>query len=122
MSVNDVTILGCRGSRTSKIKVLPEMCIRDRNPFSAEYDKLGYGRIEIFTKPGTDKFHGQLLIDGNDSSFNSRNPFSPAEPAYYTTFFSGNLSGPINKKASFFLDVERRNINNVCLLYTSRCV
>src|SRR5208282_5804187 len=55
----------------------------------------------------------QLLIDGNDSSFNSRNPFSPEEPAYYTTFFSGNLSGPINKKASFFLDFERRDINNV---------
>jgi hypothetical protein len=95
----------------------PKSSIREirinQNPFSAEYDKLGYGRIEIFTKPGTDKFHGQLLIDGNDSAFNSRNPFSPAEPAYYTTFFSGNLSGPINKKASFFLDVERRNINNV---------
>jgi hypothetical protein len=27
-----------------------------QNPFSAEYDKLGYGRIEIFTKPGTDKY------------------------------------------------------------------
>ena len=23
----------------------------NQNPFSAEYDKLGYGRIEIFTKP-----------------------------------------------------------------------
>ena len=30
------------------------------NPFSPEYDKLGYGRIEIFTKPGTDKFHGTV--------------------------------------------------------------
>jgi hypothetical protein len=95
----------------------PKSSIREirinQNPFSAEYDKLGYGRIEIFTKPGTDKFHGQLLIDGNDSAFNSRNPFSPTEPGYYTTFFSGNLSGPINKKASFFMDAERRDINNV---------
>jgi hypothetical protein len=95
----------------------PKSSIREirinQNPFSAEYDKLGYGRIEIFTKPGTDKFHGQLLIDGSDSSFNSRNPFSPEEPGYYTTLFSGNLSGPINKKASFFLDFERRDINNV---------
>ncbi len=95
----------------------PKASIREirinQNPFSAEYDKLGYGRIEIFTKPGTDKFHGQFLVDGNDSSFNSRNPFSPIEPSYYTAFFSGNVSGPINKKASFFLDVERRNINNI---------
>jgi hypothetical protein len=28
------------------------------NPFSPEYDTLGYGRIEIFTKPGSDKFRG----------------------------------------------------------------
>src|SRR5260370_21645213 len=41
----------------------PKASIREirinQNPFSAEYDKLGYGRVEIFTKPGTDLFHGQ---------------------------------------------------------------
>jgi hypothetical protein len=98
----------------------PKSSIREirinQNPFSAEFDKLGYGRIEIFTKPGTDKYHGQLMVDGNDSAFNSRNPFAPAEPGYYTTFISGNLSGPINKKTSFFLDVERRDINNVSVV------
>src|ERR1035441_331589 len=26
----------------------------NQNPFAAQYDKLGYGRIEIITKPGTD--------------------------------------------------------------------
>jgi hypothetical protein len=35
----------------------PKSSIREirinQNPFSAEYDKLGYGRIEVFTKPGT---------------------------------------------------------------------
>jgi hypothetical protein len=31
------------------------------NPFLPEYDKLGYGRIDIFTKPGTDKFHGSIV-------------------------------------------------------------
>jgi hypothetical protein len=31
----------------------------NQNPFSAEFDKLGYGRIEVFTKPGTDRFHGE---------------------------------------------------------------
>src|SRR5215472_3247574 len=28
----------------------------NQNPFAPEYDKLGFGRIEIFTKPGTDKY------------------------------------------------------------------
>ena len=42
----------------------PKESIREirinQNPFSPEYDKLGYGRIEIFTKPGTDKYHGTV--------------------------------------------------------------
>ncbi len=83
------------------------------NPFSSEYDKLGYGRIEVFTKPGSDKFHGQFLLNGNDSAFNSPNPFAGPEPGYDSTQFSGSLSGPINKKASFFVDAQRRNINDL---------
>jgi len=37
----------------------PKSSIREirinQNPFSPEYDKLGYGHIEIFTRPGTDQ-------------------------------------------------------------------
>jgi len=96
----------------------PKSSIREirinQNPFSAEYDKLGYGRIEIFTKPGTDKYHGQLFVSGNDSAFNSPNPFAGAnQPGYDSTQFSVNIGGPINKKASFFVDAQRRNINDL---------
>ena len=46
----------------------PKSSIREirinQNPFSAQYDKLGYGRIEILTKPGTDKFHGIVMMNG----------------------------------------------------------
>lgn len=96
----------------------PKSSIREirinQNPFSAEYDKLGYGRIEVFTKPGTDKYHGQLFISGNDSAFNSPNPFAGAhQPGYDSTQFSGTIGGPINKKSSFFLDAQRRNINDL---------
>jgi hypothetical protein len=48
----------------------------NQNPFSAEYDKLGYGRIEIFTKPGTDKFRGTVFTNFGDDIFNSRNPYA----------------------------------------------
>ncbi len=90
----------------------PKSSIREirinQNPFSAEYDRLGFGRIEIFTKPGTDKFHGQAFVNFGDSIFNSRNPFAPDKPGYQTRMFEGNLSGPLTKKASFFLELERR--------------
>jgi Carboxypeptidase regulatory-like domain len=99
----------------------PKSSIREirinQNPFSSEYDKLGYGRIEIFTKPGTDKFHGQVFASGNDSAFNAPNPFAGVnEPPYYSTQFNGNLGGPIKKNASFFVNADRRNINEVAAI------
>ena len=84
----------------------------NQNPFSAEYDKLGYGRIEITTKPGFSQFHGNLLADGNDNAFNARSPFAVTQPPYHTEFFNGSIGGPISKKASFFLDLFRRDIQN----------
>jgi hypothetical protein len=94
----------------------PKASIREirinQNPFSAEYDKLGYGRIEVFTKPGTDKFHGQVMVDGNDSAFNTSNPFVSEVPPYHSVLYNASLGGPLSKKASFFLSVEGRNINN----------
>src|ERR1700724_1285708 len=100
----------------------PKASIREirinQNPFSAEYDKLGYGRIEILTKPGTDQWHGQLFLTGTASALNARNPFErlPAgqqPPGYESTQFSGNIGGPLSKKASLFFNYEQRNINNL---------
>jgi hypothetical protein len=98
----------------------PKSAIREirinQNPFSAEYDKLGYGRIEIFTKPGTDKYHGQFLLNGNSSAFNSLNPFVTETPGYYSEIFNGNVSGPISKNASFFFSAQQRDIDNVSVV------
>ena len=91
----------------------PKSSIREirinQNPFSAQYDKLGYGRIEILTKPGTDKLHGMFMINGNDSSFNSLNPFVTNEPPYYSIFTVGNASGALTKNASWFANVFYRD-------------
>jgi hypothetical protein len=90
----------------------PKSSIREirinQNPFSAEYDKLGYGRIEILTKPGTDKLHGSVMVNGNSSAFNSLNTFVTSEPAYDSTFFLGNVSGSLNNRASWFFSGFRR--------------
>ena len=98
----------------------PKSSIREirvnQDPFSAEYDKLGYGRIEIFTKPGTDQYHGQVMVNGNDSAFNSLNPFITSVPPYHSVFFDGTVSGPMTKKSSFFLNVETRNISDASVV------
>src|ERR1035438_5156677 len=49
----------------------------NQNPFSPEYDKLGYGKIEIFTKPGSDKYRGTAQWNFADDFWNTRNPYSP---------------------------------------------
>jgi len=100
----------------------PKESIREirinQNPFAGEFDKLGFGRIEIFTKPGSDKFHGTASFDVSDGVWNARNPFitfSPT-PAFKMITYGGNVSGPLTKHASFFLDVERRQIDDNGLL------
>ncbi|HZU33473.1 MAG TPA: carboxypeptidase regulatory-like domain-containing protein [Candidatus Angelobacter sp.] len=93
----------------------PKSSIREirinQNPFSAQYDRMGYGRIEILTKPGTDKLHGQFFFNDNHSFFDALNPFAAVEPDFSTQMISGNVGGPIGKKASYQFNAERRNIN-----------
>jgi len=94
----------------------PKSAIREirinQNPFSAEFDKLGYGRIEILTKPGTDKLHGRFFLQGNDDAFNTGNPFTAVLPSYHSIQFNGTASGALSKTASFFVSVEQRNNQN----------
>ncbi len=84
----------------------------NQNPFSPEYDKLGYGRIEILTKPGTDKLHGNVNVDFGDAIWDARNPYAAQKAPFLQKNFGGSLSGALGKKASFFLDVQDRDINN----------
>jgi len=101
----------------------PKSAIREirinQNPFSAEYDALGYGRIEILTKPGTDVLHGRFFLQGNDNVLNTGNPFAAATPSYHSIQYNGTVSGSLNKKASFFFSVEGRNLQNVSV-YTAQ--
>ena len=92
----------------------PKASIREirvnQNPFSAEYDRIGFGRVEVLTKPGSDKYHGQASFDFANRALTARNPYltGPIIPNYRQEMFAGNFGGPLSKKASFFIDVDRR--------------
>ena len=98
----------------------PKESIREirinQNPFSPEYDKLGYGRIEILTKPGTDHYRGTIDYNFAHDVWNSRNPFSAEKAPLLLHEFEPNLSGPINKRASFAFDAQRNAVNNGSLV------
>ena len=96
----------------------PKSSIREirinQNPFSAQYDKAGFGRVEVFTKPGTDKFRLFAQINGNEKAFNTGSPFTDnaTQPGYHTIFSFGQFSGPINKNASFTVGSSFRQIQS----------
>jgi len=99
----------------------PKTAIREvrinANPFSAEYEAMGLGRIEVFTKPGTGKLHGSLDLYGDPSALNSRNPFlGTQEPPYYRVHSVGSLSGPLGSKASFFLSGDYYDQQNNAII------
>lgn len=82
----------------------------NQNPFAAENDQPS-ARIDILTRPGTDKFRGGASWNFNDESLNSRNPFavsSSKRAPFQIRQYDMNLSGPlVKKKASFFFNFGR---------------
>jgi hypothetical protein len=92
------------------------------NPFSPEYDRPGFGRIEILTKPGTDSIHGQAFVQYNKEALNTRSPLleQSQRPPYKQDFFGFNIGGPIKKqKASFGFDAQHRSTTENAFIYAT---
>jgi Carboxypeptidase regulatory-like domain len=104
-----IFIYGFTGGRLPSKQSIREIRI-NQNPFAAQFDRPGQGRIEILTKPGTGEFHGNVLYQFSDAVFNSRNTFVASKPPYRRRQLEWEISGPLGKKTSFFSDFERRNI------------
>src|SRR5262245_54558560 len=78
------------------------------NPFSPEFSGRGNNRIEVTTKPGSDKFGGNLQFRFNDESLNARNAFATTRAPLQVRDFTTNLTGPIiRNRWGFFFEYER---------------
>ncbi len=115
-SGGEVFVDGFSGGR-----IPPKSAIRmirlNASPFSAEYDRPGFGRIEIVTKPGGDALRGQVQGRFNDDALNTKDPFAATKPDYRRLAGGGSVGGPIVKdRASFFVDFERRNVDDTQLV------
>ncbi|HXY07302.1 MAG TPA: TonB-dependent receptor [Terriglobales bacterium] len=88
----------------------------NQNPFSPEYDKLGYGRIEIITKAGADQYHGLTYFNFGDSIWNSRDPYAEEKAPFLLREYGGDVGGPFNRKSSFFLNVDGADIDNGAII------
>ena len=88
----------------------------NQNPFSAEFERIGFGNIQIFTRPGTGALHGGIAYTYSHAALNSRNPFANNKPPYHRGTLEGNVNGPLGKKATFFATFSRRGIEDTAVI------
>ncbi len=103
----------------------PKSAIREvrinSNPFAPEFDRPGFSRVDVFTKAGSESFHGEALTSQNGDILDTRNPLLPRKPAYGSQLYNVDLEGPLERnKASFTVDLEERKIDdNAVILATT---
>ncbi len=77
------------------------------NPFSPEFSGRGRNRIQVITKPGSDRLGGNIRFRFNDESLNARNAFATTRAPLQVRDFSGNLTGPIiRNRWGYFVEFE----------------
>ena len=74
------------------------------NNYDAEYGNYSGGQINVITKSGTNRIHGNAFEFFRNTNLNTRNYFDPIGQigAYHKNEFGGTIGGPIKKDKLFF--------------------
>jgi Carboxypeptidase regulatory-like domain/TonB dependent receptor len=85
----------------------------NNDPYSAETNRPGKGRIEIITKPGTPQVHGSLNFTFRDSVFDAKNYYALVKPFEQKRIYEGSITGPLgfDHKTTFLLSGTRQEDN-----------
>ena len=111
-----IFIDGFTGGRMPPKESIREVRV-NQNPFNAENNNIGFGRIDILTKPGMDKLRVSTFYNFGDESLNGRNPFARVRIPFQVRYFGGSVSRSIvAKKSSFFLDFQRRAVDDNAII------
>jgi hypothetical protein len=78
------------------------------NNFDAEYGNYSGGQINVVTKSGTNRFHGNVFEFLRNTDFDAANYFNHGQRgAYHENQFGGTFGGPIKRdKIFFFADYQ----------------
>src|SRR5271168_4312689 len=77
------------------------------NNFDAEYGEFSGGQINVVTKSGTNRLHGDIFEFVRNTDLDARNYFSPTRGEFNQNQFGGTFGGPIRKdKIFFFADYQ----------------
>lgn len=92
-------------------KLPPKSQIREirfrLNPFAAENHEGGLMGVDIFTKPGMDRWHGGINFGFRGEALSARNPFAARDGSEQYKRFGLALGGPLwRNRTSLFLSAE----------------
>ena len=93
----------------------------NQDPYSAEFQRPGRGRIEVVTKAGTDAYHGSADFTFRDAHLNARDAFAPTRPPEQRRIYEGVFGGPIRggKNTSFLFTIEKRDEDLQAVVYAA---
>lgn len=112
----EIIVDGFTGAKIPSKQSIREVRL-NANPYTAENENFGFGRVQIFTKPGATKVHGSSFYNYNNDHLNARNPFAPTDTPFLLKLYGGSLSGPVfGKKGAWFFDFQRREIDDTATI------
>jgi Carboxypeptidase regulatory-like domain/TonB dependent receptor len=87
------------------------------NPFTTEYSRAGFGRIEIVTKPGTGRMRGNFNFNLRNDALNATQFNAPVKLPYSRQNFQGNVSGPlVHDKLTMTVFAQRNDSFNTNII------
>lgn len=72
------------------------------NNFNAEYGNYSGGQVNVVTKSGTNRFHGDAFEFLRNTDLDAKNYYSSDRGPYRQNIFGGTVGGPIRKNHAFF--------------------
>ncbi|MFC6645068.1 carboxypeptidase regulatory-like domain-containing protein [Granulicella cerasi] len=97
-----------RGARllTGSLETIQEFRAQTSG-YAAEYGRAAGSLVNIVTKTGTNKVHGEVYDFFRNEALDSRNYFAPKssfpeKPVFRFNDFGGNISGPLVKDKTFY--------------------
>ena len=70
--------------------------------FDAEYGEFSGGQVNVVTKSGGNRFHGNAFDFLRNTDLDARNYFSPTRGTFRQNQFGGTIGGPIRRDRIFF--------------------